>query len=119
VSLQQKGAPLVQSRKQKFRRAIDFVRFWYPLKFDFCRLTLAELKSMITALTRDDRKNPETYKPVVLIGHTKDLMDLETIDSFLAYLHEKAIPVSTFRSAIGKCGHFGPTAVSETASQQC
>jgi len=87
-----------QSAGRKFNRALDFLRFRYPLKFDFCRMTLDELTSMVDRESRKDREDPASYKPLVAIGHSKDLTDLETVDAFLSYLAAKGIGVSTFES---------------------
>lgn len=90
-------------RLKKFTRYLDFLRLWYPLKFDFCRMTLSELTSMMDKVIRQDQENPTSYKPIVAIGHTKDLVDFETIESFLSYLREKGIAVSTLERAYNKC----------------
>jgi cysteinyl-tRNA synthetase len=44
-----------------------------------------------------DLRNPAIYRPIVAIGHTKDLVDLDTIESFLSYLRAQGVFVSTFR----------------------
>jgi len=84
--------------RTKVNRALDFMRPGYPLKFDFCRMTLAELTSMIERVLLQDRKDPDSLKPIVSIGHSKDLNDLETVDAFLSFLREKNIPVATFEN---------------------
>jgi hypothetical protein len=83
---------------KKLSRAIDFARFRYPLKFDFCRMTLAELTSMINRVIAQDRRDPHSLKPIVAIGHSKDLKDFQTVDAFLYYLTTKNLPVVTFES---------------------
>jgi hypothetical protein len=83
---------------KKLNRALDFLRLGYPLKFDFCRMTLAELTSMMDRVIAQDRRDPDTRKPIVAIGHSKDLNDLQTVDAFLAFLREKKIPVVTFEN---------------------
>lgn len=85
-----------RSTKQKLIRSLDFLRFRYPLKLDFCRMTLAELTSMTDRIIREDREEAESFRPIVAIGHTKDLTDLDAIDSFLSYLKTNQIAVSTF-----------------------
>ncbi len=85
-----------QSRLGKVSRLGDFLRFRYPLKFDFCRMTLTELTAMMDRLIDRDRLQPHAVRPVVAIGHTKDLFDYETVDRFLSYLAAKRIRVSTF-----------------------
>jgi hypothetical protein len=117
LSLQQKGTSSLRSHRQRLYRALDFIRFWYPLKFDFCRMKLAELTSMMDIVIRDDQKNPQLYKPVVLIGHTKDLLDLDAVDSFLTYLKGKGLRVSTFQDVIEKCRRCGLAALSQSVNQ--
>ena len=82
--------------RKKAGRALDFLRLRYPRKFDFCRMTFDELASMMNRLLALDEKEPETLKPVVAIGHSKDLGDFETIEAFLAFLSEKKVQVATF-----------------------
>lgn len=84
------------SLRSKMNRAFDFLRPGYPLKFDFCRMTLVELTSMMDRIILLDRQDPDTLKPIVAIGHSKDLNDLPTVDAFLSFLREKNIPVVTF-----------------------
>ena len=79
-------------------RARDLLRLQYPRKFDFCRMTLRELTSMMNRVIRDDQAQTYSHKPIVAIGHTKDLVDPQTIDFFLAFLSAKEIPVSTFEA---------------------
>ncbi len=84
------------STQRKWNRILDFARFRYPQKLDFCRMTLGELTSVMDRLIRDDEKTPGTLKPIVAIGHTKDLADPKTIDAFLSFLRAKRIAVTTF-----------------------
>jgi len=91
-----------QSAWHKLNRALDFLRFQYPLKLDFCRLTLSELTSMMDRIRREDRKQPGLYRPVVAIGHTKDLTDPETVGAFLSFLRANGIGVSTFETVYSK-----------------
>jgi hypothetical protein len=86
------------SLHKKVNRALDFMRLGYPLKFDFCRMTLEELTSMMDRVILLDRYDPDTLKPIVAIGHSKDLNDLPTVDSFLSYLRAQDIPVVTFEN---------------------
>jgi hypothetical protein len=86
------------SLQKKVNRALDFMRLGYPLKFDFCRMTLEELTTMMDRVILLDRYDPDTLKPIVAIGHSKDLNDLPTVDSFLSYLRAQNIPVVTFEN---------------------
>jgi hypothetical protein len=72
------------------------------MKLDFCRMTLAELTGMMKRVVDEDRRDPETYRPVVAIGHTKDLTDAQTVDDFLAFLRASGIGIATFESAYSK-----------------
>ena len=91
-----------QSTQQKLVRGLDFLRLKYPLKFDFCRMTLNEMLSVMEKVIRQDREDPETYRPIISIGHTKDLTDFQTVDSFLAFLKGRSIPITTFAGSYPK-----------------
>ena len=78
------------------------MRFRYPRKFDFCRMTLDELKTMLGRVIRQDEKEPEVYRPLVAIGHTKDLTDPGTVDGLLAFLKAQQISVATFEGIYPK-----------------
>ena len=91
-----------KSPMHKINRVRDFLRMRYPLKFDFCRMTLDELILMMDRMIREDKKNPATYRPLVAIGHTKDLSDPQTVDAFLAYLRDNGVSVSTFEDIYPK-----------------
>jgi hypothetical protein len=88
--------------KKRLQRIMDFVRFRYPLKLDFCRMTIDELIRIIDAVIKEDQKNPSTLRPIVAIGHTKDLVDFTTVASFLSYLKERDVPLSTFEQIYPK-----------------
>ena len=95
LALQHKAASSTRTLRDWLDHLLDLMRFRQPRKFDFCRMTLDELVLMMTALTNEDLRSPEVSKPIVAIGHTKDLVDFRTIESFLLYLSEKQIAVST------------------------
>jgi hypothetical protein len=103
VGLQNRGALACRSRQQRLCRFLDLLRPFYPLKLDFCRMTLPELVDMTDTIVREDRVTPVTYKPIVAIGHTKDLVDCETVDAYLRYLKAKGIGVTTFGSVLDRC----------------
>ncbi|MBZ5656140.1 MAG: hypothetical protein LAO56_12785 [Acidobacteriia bacterium] len=96
-----------QAIAQKWSRIRDRLRFHCPLKLDFCRMTLNELTSMMATIIREDRKDPETFRPIVSIGHTKDLTDFDTVDSLLSFLKQNKIAISTFQNIYPKLA--GPT----------
>ena len=91
-----------QSGQQKLNRILDFLRFRYPLKLDFCRMTLREWTAMIHNLIVQDRGNPSVCRPVVAIGHTKDLTDPQAVDDFLRFLESEGIGVATFEAIYPK-----------------
>jgi hypothetical protein len=99
-----RGAPPVagQNGFRRLNRLRDLLRLRYPLKLDFCRMTLAEATAMMENILCDDYKQPELYRPIVAIGHSKDLADPQTIDAFLEFLKEKEIAITTFESAYPK-----------------
>lgn len=87
---------LTASRSSFLSQLLEYCRVRYPLKLDFCRMTLAELTRMVEAVLQEDRRDPEVIKPIVSIGHSKDLLDFETITAFLDWLSERSILVTTF-----------------------
>jgi hypothetical protein len=103
ISLQRKGTSAAQNGKQKLNRLIDFFRFRYPLKLDFCRMTITELTRMVDKIIQQDHQNPASFRPIVAIGHTKDLIDFQTVELFLDYLNKKGIRVSTSTDVYLKC----------------
>jgi hypothetical protein len=103
VKLQRHSPSTLQTRRQKVNRLLDVLRPWYPLKFDFCRMTLDELTSIVDRAIAADQADPESYKPLVAIGHSKDLIDFETIEAFLSYLRAKNIAVINLKDTLGQC----------------
>jgi hypothetical protein len=103
VGLQQKGFSGGQDNNRSLHRFLDFIRFRYPLKLDFCRMTIAEFSRVMDKVIREDQEDPASFRPIVAIGHTKDLVDFETVEKFLTYLGEKGIKISTFEEVYPKC----------------
>ena len=93
----QKRVPAAASGEPLTNRYRDFARLRYPRKFDFCRMRYEELRSVIERVLEEDRKNPESYKPIVAIGHSKDLVDFDAVRRFLEYLAGENIGISTFK----------------------
>jgi len=101
----EKKAVTSNSLKNKMATRIhDFLRFKVPMKFDFCRLRYDELKSLTDELIKIDALTPAKYKPIVLIGHTKDSPDYDIITRFLYYLNKKNIRCSSFNVALKELG---------------
>jgi hypothetical protein len=103
LGLQQKSSTSARKSRRRLDRVLDLMRLRHPLKFDFCRMTLDELISTVDTAIHEDRKTPAQFKPIVAIGHTKDLVDFETIETFLAWLKSKKIPISTLEGVYNKC----------------
>jgi len=102
IGLQRKVPTRTRTGKERLFRILDFLRFYHPLKFDFCRMTMRELTHMLGKEIQQDQKDPDLFRPVIAIGHTKDLIDFETVDSLLCCLRRKDIPISTFREVYHK-----------------
>ena len=49
-------------------------------------MDMTELKWMLHRLIAQDRLMPEVYRPIVAIGHSKDLVDVPTIEMLLSFL---------------------------------
>ena len=58
---------------------------------------------IVEAAIQEDEQDPTSFKPLVAIGHTKDLIDFETVESFISYLKQKEIKISTFKEVYPKC----------------
>src|SRR5262249_23718437 len=96
VRLQAPGARGGRNAPSRVGRIREYLRFRYPMKLDFCRMTARELTSMMLRILDADRRDPGTPRPVVAIGHTKDPIDLDAVDAFLAFLARRDVRVSTF-----------------------
>lgn len=81
----------------RIARAKDLLRPLFPLKLDFCRMGPKEFKALIDIEIKRDRLDPGKQRPIVAIGHTKDLVDLETIDFALHYLMSHGATITTFK----------------------
>lgn len=103
IGAQQQGYSTSKTRKKSFSRIRDFIRLRYPLKFDFCRMTIEELQGIVNRVIKESHKNSANYMPLVAIGHTKDLLDHETVDAFLSFLRERKVNICTFRDAYSRC----------------
>jgi hypothetical protein len=95
VGLQTRGAAAGRDLGHRIARIRDYARLRYPLKLDFCRMTLDELTAMMRLIIRRHRSSAGAV-PIVAIGHSKDLTDLGTIEAFLQFLRGEGIQISTF-----------------------
>jgi hypothetical protein len=73
----------------------DFVRFRYPRKLDFCRMTFGEMRKAIEEVLEEKQPRGEG-SPIVLIGHSKDFVDAKALRRFLAFLRERAVSSTVF-----------------------
>jgi len=103
LGLQQKTTFMSKSPRQVINRLPDLARFRQPLKLDFCRMTLKELTTMAENIISQDKRHPNTYKPIVAIGHTKDLADFDTVNNFLLYIKKSGIKLTTFKETYDRC----------------
>jgi hypothetical protein len=94
MKLQRKVPSIPQSSSEKFYRLLDFLRFFHPLKLDFCRLGKEELTRLLDEEIKRDLENPAIFRPIIAIGHTKDLFDFEAIEVLLDYLKKNEIKIS-------------------------
>jgi hypothetical protein len=102
IGLQHKSLTKTRQKKMRLSRFRDVLRSRYPMKLDFCRLTCNQLTHILDKEIRLDRSDPTVYRPIVAIGHTKDLSDLDNIRAFLSYLDTKKIKISAFQDAYHK-----------------
>jgi hypothetical protein len=103
IGLQRKAPSSVQTGRKNLNRFLDKLRFLYPLKLDFCRMTADEFSTMIDMVIKEDQESPAVFRPIVAIGHTKDLVDFETVESVLSYLNRADISLTTFSNAYQIC----------------
>jgi hypothetical protein len=99
VGLQGRSPGPRTTRRDKLLRYRDFLRWALPLKLDFCRMTIGELKNMMDDEIRKDLRDPARYRPIVGIGHTKDLYDFATVEAFLDHLSRNDVMISGFADA--------------------
>lgn len=100
LGLQRKGASAPGNVKDKLWRLWDLARLRYPLKFDFCRMTFAEMESILNFAESQSANRGDGFLPLVAIGHSKDLIDFDDIQSFLTLLQDRQIPVCTLQEFV-------------------
>jgi peptidoglycan/xylan/chitin deacetylase (PgdA/CDA1 family) len=84
-----KGTPLPRQWR-------DFLRFRYPCKLDFCRMTFEEMRTALVDVLEWEHIRPGRHHLVVAIGHSKDFVDSDAVRRFLAFLRERGVGVTTF-----------------------
>jgi len=78
----------------------DFLRFHYPRKFDFCRMSFEEMRESIEGVLRQATTSRDGITPLVAIGHSKDLLDVDRVERLLRLLHTSGIAVTTFSTLV-------------------
>ena len=73
VSLQRKGDAAAHKTvrhkgARKMNRLRDYIRFRYPQKFDFCRMTLEEMVEVTEDAIQEDRKTPDLASRWLLLA---------------------------------------------------
>jgi hypothetical protein len=102
IGLQRSGLLPRRGRRTLLSRLSSCIRR-QPLKLDFCHMTMREITRVFSKILEEDRCDPMSRRPVVAIGHTKDLIDLHTVDALLTYLQANRIDVVTFSNILGWC----------------
>ncbi len=97
-----KEPPKARERQKRFDDVRDLLRTTYPMKLDYCRLSAKGMISLLDEEVVNDQADPAPFRPIVAIGHTKDLEDPDTLDSTLSYLQSKGICVSTFMDVLAQ-----------------
>ena len=103
IGLERRSLSATPTARQRLHRVMDVARLRHPLKLDFCRMDINGLTRLIDDVVRDDREDPSLFRPIVAIGHTKELFDLATVELLLSYLEKNKIAVSTFTDIYPRC----------------
>jgi len=74
----------------------DFLRFRYPRKLDFCRMTFEEMREVLQGVLEERQVPQGERRTIVAIGHSKDFVDSEAVCRFLRFLEQRAVPLTTF-----------------------
>jgi len=113
VGLERRAAGMSRGRRGLLSRLRD-VSYRRAEKLDFCVLSFDEMRAMIERVRAADRRDPSVYRPLVAIGHTKDLIDLDAVEQTLVYLKSAGISISGFERVAARCGHRQRTARERT-----
>ncbi|MBW2123078.1 MAG: hypothetical protein JRH07_14730 [Deltaproteobacteria bacterium] len=80
-------------------RLRDFARFRYPRKLDFCRMGYDEMRNVMRRVMRIEREKRHDVVPIVSIGHSKDLVDFDSVRKCLTYLSDNSLRITDFKQA--------------------
>ena len=86
-----------------FGRCRDFLRLRYPLKLDLGLNTPQELTRAFAEVSREDLEDPSVFRPVVVLAHTKDLIEPTKADALLSHLAMKGISITRFQDIYRRC----------------
>ncbi len=103
LNLERRSLSVTPTFRQRLHRGMDVARLWHPLKLDFCRMDINEMTRLIDGVVREDRESPDIFRPLIAIGHTKELFDLAVVDLLLSYLEQNRIEVSTLKKIYPRC----------------
>jgi hypothetical protein len=78
------------------RRWRDFLRYRYPRKLDFCRMTFEEMRQAMEEVLEKAQSRRGERSLIVAIGHSKDFVDSEAVRRFLDFVQQRAVTVTTF-----------------------
>lgn len=92
----QNKAPSTSQGTPLPRRWRDFLRFRYPRKLDFCRMTFGEMREAVEMVLEEEQVQRRERSLIVAIGHSKDFVDSDAIRRFLGFLQQRAVAVTTF-----------------------
>ncbi|MCX7975236.1 MAG: hypothetical protein N3B16_12185 [Candidatus Aminicenantes bacterium] len=78
----------------------DYFRMKYPRKLDYCFLSLEEILTSLNKLIMLDERTNKDYKPIVLVGHSKNLTDFEKVDRMLEFIRKRNLRIVTFNQIL-------------------
>jgi hypothetical protein len=110
LKLQKKSSSTSQKTSRLWHWS-DFLRFRYPRKFDFCRMTFEEMRDVIESVLEATQGRESERTVVVAIGHSKDLLDFAAIRRFLAFLREQDVAITTFARLLHELPQLSQTGV--------
>jgi hypothetical protein len=94
IELQSKGAAAAgKATQSKAHRLIDYLRFSYPLKLDFCRMGNEELRLTMEAAVREAARS---------LG---SVVDTAALEALLAYVKANGIPIARLDDVCARCEH--------------
>jgi hypothetical protein len=82
----------------------DYLRFRYPRKLDFCRMTFPEMREAVEGVLADGEARQVEPGPIVAIGHSKDLVEFDAIQRFMDFIGLNAVTVTTFSHFLARHG---------------